>query len=88
MSRFLGLIYLPLLFALNAGAASDAELAIPRASIAQLWVVDGRKGNVWTGAKLGLLAGAVIGGVIGSTRIGTSVGMRLDAGGLGVSVAF
>lgn len=47
---------------------SDAELAIPSSSIAQLWVVEGRKGNFWTGFGIGLLAGGVIGGAIGSTE--------------------
>ena len=48
--------------------SSDPSLAIPAASVAQLWVVDGKKGNFWKGAGIGLLAGALIGGVIGSTQ--------------------
>jgi len=48
--------------------SSGAELAIPTASVAQGWVVEGRKGNFWAGAGIGLLAGALIGGVIGSTQ--------------------
>jgi len=48
--------------------SSDAELAIPRSSIAHLWAVEGRKGNFWTGAGIGLLAGGLIGGAIGSTE--------------------
>lgn len=48
--------------------ASDAELAIPSSSIAQLWVVEGRKGHFWTGAGIGLLAGGLIGAAIGSTK--------------------
>lgn len=50
------------------GQSSDVDLAIPRASIAQLWVVDGRKGNFWAGAQIGLVAGALIGGVVGATQ--------------------
>jgi hypothetical protein len=48
--------------------SGGVELAIPTASIAQVWVVEGRKGNFWAGAGIGLLAGAMIGGVIGSTQ--------------------
>jgi len=48
--------------------SSGAELAIPTASVAQVWVVEGRKGNFWAGAGIGLLAGALIGGVIGSIQ--------------------
>lgn len=48
--------------------SSGADLAIPSASVAQLWVVEGKKGNFWNGAGIGLIAGAVIGGVIGSTQ--------------------
>lgn len=48
--------------------SSDADLAIPRVAIAQLWVVEGKKGNFWAGAGIGLVAGAVIGGAIGSTQ--------------------
>lgn len=48
--------------------SSGGELAIPTASITHLWVMDGRKGNFWAGAGIGLLGGALIGGVIGATR--------------------
>ena len=48
--------------------SSGAELAIPTTSVDQVWVVEGRKGNFWGGAGIGLLAGALIGGVIGSTQ--------------------
>lgn len=44
------------------------ELAIPTASVDRVWVVDGRKGNFWSGAGIGLLGGALIGGLIGSTQ--------------------
>jgi hypothetical protein len=48
--------------------SSGAELAIPTASVAQVWEVEGSKGNFWAGAGIGLFAGALIGGVIGSTQ--------------------
>ena len=48
--------------------ANDAELAIPRSSIAQVWMVEGKKGNFWPGFGVGLLAGGVIGAAIGSTQ--------------------
>jgi hypothetical protein len=47
--------------------ANNAELVIPTSSIARLYVVDGTKGHFWVGAGIGLLGGALIGGVIGST---------------------
>ena len=49
-------------------AGSDAELAIPTVSIAELWVLEGRKGNFWNGAGIGLVAGALVGGIIGSKQ--------------------
>lgn len=49
-------------------SSSDADLAIPRASIDQVWVVEGEKGNFWAGAGIGLFAGATIGGLIASTQ--------------------
>ena len=48
--------------------STDAELVVPSAYVDRLWVVDGRRSRFWTGAGIGLLAGAVIGGVIGSTQ--------------------
>lgn len=48
--------------------SSEAELAIPTSSVAQLWLADGRRRHFWAGAGIGFLAGAVIGGVIGSTQ--------------------
>jgi hypothetical protein len=50
------------------GRSTDTELAIPTAFVDHVWVVDGKKGNFWAGAGIGLLAGAAIGGVIGSTQ--------------------
>jgi len=46
--------------------SNEAEVTIPMRSVAQLWVVDGTRGHFWVGAGIGLLAGAVIGGVLGS----------------------
>ena len=46
----------------------STELAIPTGSIDQVWVVDGMKGNFWSGAGFGLLGGALIGGLLGSTQ--------------------
>lgn len=48
--------------------SSSGELAIPTASITQLWVVNGRKGNFWAGAGIGFLGGALIGGLVGATQ--------------------
>jgi len=42
--------------------------AIPVAAIDGLWVVDGKRGNFVAGAGIGLLAGALLGAVIGSTQ--------------------
>ena len=44
------------------------ELVIPRMSIEGLWVADGRRGHFWAGAAIGLLAGGLLGAVIGSTQ--------------------
>lgn len=48
--------------------SSDAEAAIPTAYITQLWVADGTRTHFWAGAGIGLLSGALIGGIIGSTQ--------------------
>lgn len=48
--------------------STDAELVVPSAYVDRMWVVDGRRSRFWTGAGIGLLAGAVIGGAIGSTQ--------------------
>ncbi|MFQ5632196.1 MAG: glycine zipper family protein [bacterium] len=48
--------------------SSNIELAIPTGCVVQLWVYEGKKGNPSTGAKIGLAAGLVIGGIIGSTK--------------------
>lgn len=50
------------------GQSTDTELAIPTAFVDKVWVVDGKKGNFWAGAGIGLVAGAAVGGVIGSTQ--------------------
>jgi len=47
--------------------ADSAVLVVPRASIAHLYVVDGTRTHFWKGAGIGLLGGALIGGLIGST---------------------
>ena len=44
------------------------ELVIPTASLAELWVVQGTRGHARTGAGLGLMGGALLGGIIGSTQ--------------------
>ncbi len=68
--------------------SSDAELAIPRSSIAQVWMVEGKKGNFWPGFGLGLIAGGVIGGVIGSTQEFCIIwsGCGQSAAGIGVLI--
>jgi hypothetical protein len=48
--------------------STDTGLVIPTAYVDRLLVVDGRRSRFWTGAGIGLLAGAAIGGVIGSTQ--------------------
>jgi hypothetical protein len=48
--------------------SSGADLTIPSFSIAQVWVVDGTKGNFWSGFGIGLLAGGLIGAGIGATQ--------------------
>jgi hypothetical protein len=48
--------------------SSDSELVVPSAYVDRLWVVDGKRSRFWAGAGIGLLAGAVIGGAIGSTQ--------------------
>jgi len=48
--------------------SSGAAFAIPMASIAHLAYVDGTRGNALLGAGMGLVGGALLGGVIGSTQ--------------------
>jgi len=48
--------------------STDAEVAIPTAYVTQVWVADGSRTHFWAGAGIGSLAGALIGGVIGSTQ--------------------
>ena len=48
--------------------SNEAAVAIPMASLDRLSVIHGTKGHFWAGAGLGLLGGALIGGVIGSTQ--------------------
>jgi hypothetical protein len=48
--------------------SNEAAVAIPTASLDRLSVIHGTKGHFWAGAGLGLLGGALIGGVIGSTQ--------------------
>ena len=46
---------------------THTEFVIPRASITHLYLTDGTKGHFWPGAGIGLVGGALIGAVIGST---------------------
>lgn len=63
----------------------DAVLAIPRASIDRVWVHDGTKHHGWTGAGIGLLAGAVMGGIAGAgLEVDIGWGNPSPATGLGV----
>jgi hypothetical protein len=48
--------------------SNGAAFAIPTASIAHLAYADGTRGNTLRGAGIGLLGGALLGGVIGSTQ--------------------
>jgi len=48
--------------------ANETALAIPTASITRVAYLDGRRGNTLRGASIGLLSGALIGGLIGSTQ--------------------
>ena len=48
--------------------SNGAAFAIPTASIAHLAYLDGTRGNTLRGAGVGLLGGALLGGVIGSTQ--------------------
>lgn len=43
-----------------------AELAIPTAAIDAVLTVDGKRGNFWAGAGIGLMGGAALGAVIAS----------------------
>ena len=46
--------------------SGEAPLAIPRTAIADVLVVDGKRGNVGMGVGIGLLVGAGLGGLIAS----------------------
>jgi hypothetical protein len=48
-------------------AEQDGVLAIPLLFVTRLWVRDGSQGNAPVGAGLGLMGGALLGGLIGST---------------------
>ena len=47
--------------------SNNAELVIPTASVTRLSIREGTRGHFWAGAGIGLLGGALIGGLIGST---------------------
>jgi len=47
--------------------SNNAEFVIPTAFITRLSIGVGTRGHFWAGAGIGLLSGALIGGVIGST---------------------
>lgn len=76
MPRLCTAIVLPLLLAPSLGVAQRADIraqtshaafVIPTASVSRLSSGEGTRGHFWLGAGIGLLSGAVIGGVIGST---------------------
>ena len=76
MPRLFAAIVLPLLLAPSLGVAQRAEIrgqsstvafVIPTTSVSRLSSGAGTRGHFWAGAGIGLLSGALIGGVIGST---------------------
>jgi hypothetical protein len=68
-------------------AASDTDLAIPMASVADLWVVNGRHRNFWVGTGIGLLAGGLLGGAIGSRyELCAVFGQCQSATGIGILI--
>jgi hypothetical protein len=76
MPRLFTAIVLPLLLAPSLGVAqradiraqsSNAAFVIPTTSVTRLSSGEGTRGHFWAGAGIGLLGGALIGGVIGST---------------------
>jgi hypothetical protein len=66
--------------------ANQAALAIPTASIDRLTYKDGTKHHALQGAGLGLLGGALLGGVIGSTMEWCLLNSCGPATGLGIVV--
>lgn len=46
--------------------SNNADLLIPTASLTDVWVGEGTRRHFWTGAGIGLLGGALLGGIIGS----------------------
>ena len=68
MRRLFRAIVLPLLLAPSLGVAQRANIrAQPTTSVTRLSSGEGTRGHFWAGAGIGLLGGALIGGVIGST---------------------
>ena len=76
MPRLSRVIVLPLLLAPNLGVAqrldirpqsNNAAFVIPTTSITRMSSAAGTRGHFWAGAGIGLLGGALIGGLIGST---------------------
>src|SRR5256885_16543535 len=76
MRRLFTAIVLPLLLAPSLGVAQRADIraqsstapfVIPTTSVSRLSSGEGTRGHFWAGAGIGLLSGALIGGVIGST---------------------
>ena len=76
MPRLFRAIVLPLLLAPSLGVAqkldiraqsNNAAFVIPTTSITRLSSGVGTRGHFWAGAGIGLLGGALIGGLIGST---------------------
>jgi len=47
---------------------AESALVIPADAVRRAWVADGTRGNFALGAAIGLVAGAVLGGIIGSTQ--------------------
>ena len=76
MPRLFRAIVLPLLLAPSLGVAQRADIraqssiaafVIPTTSVTRLSSGAGTRGHFWAGAGIGLLGGALIGGLIGST---------------------
>ena len=76
MPRLFTAIILPPLLAPSLGVAQRADIraqsshaafVIPTTSVTRLSSGEGTRGHFWAGAGIGLLGGALIGGVIGST---------------------
>jgi len=67
MPRLFTSIVLPLLLAPSLGVAQRLDIRAQSTSVTRLSSGQGTRGHFWAGAGIGLLGGAVIGGVIGST---------------------